>query len=208
MEKRIEDFKIDGVRSIEQISREQMSTFRRFTWFFMVAIVLVVIISGYLAFTNKNSVVAFDGTYALKKVETVEDKVFYFTSSFTKLLFDGNKYTFDTTVTYAFYLTEPQTQGRLFIQSLVDKHFYEALSTENATLITHIDSVKMISTNPIVADVYFNKFTINQFGQVQKRSVIEYTLGSAEYNARFNPIGYKVHNIKLVSEEEVVPEKH
>lgn len=198
----MKQFKIENMRSIEDLAKSQIRSFRLFMIGFIV-LILVVILSGfYIISGNKDRVYVFDGTYGVKRVERLEDKVWYFSASYVRLLLDGTKYTFDTTVTTAFNLSEKGSPAQDYIKAIWNSKFYETAAAENAQLLCTVDSIRFVGSNPIVAAVYMSNARINQYGRVKKNQVLELTLGTAAFSER-NPFGLKVHRIELKRDEVV-----
>lgn len=193
-------FKIENMRSIEDLAKAQLRSFRLLFYGFLGILIIVILGGFYIISSNKDRVYVFDGTYGVKKVERVEDKAWYFSASYAKLLFEGTKYTFDTTVTVAYNYSEKNAQD--YIKALVNAKFYETASAENAQLLCYIDSVKIRGYQPVVTDVYMSNYRINQFGKVQKNTVVELVIGTAKFTEK-NPFGMKVQNISLVRDEVV-----
>lgn len=198
----MKQFKIENMRSIEDIAKAQLKSFRLLAFGFLVILFLVVVCGFYIISNNKDRVYVFDGTYGVKRVERAEDKIWYFSASYVKLLLEGSKYTFDTTVTVAYNLSEKGTPAQDYIKALINAKFYETAAAENAQLICNVDSIKLVGSQPTVADVFMSNYRINQYGKVRKNQVLELRLGAASFSER-NPFGFKVHNITLKKDEVV-----
>ncbi len=154
--------------------------------------------------SNKDRVYVFDGTYGVKRVERIEDKIWYFSASYVKLLLEGNKYTFDTTVTTAFNLAEAGTPAQDFIKALVNNKLYETAAAENAQFTVVVDSVRVIQAhNPYIADVFMTNDRINQYGRIRKSQIFQLTLDNTPFS-EWNPFGLKVHDILLKKDEVIL----
>lgn len=203
----MKQFKIENMRSIEDLAKSQISTFRMFMIGFLVLLLAVILCGFFIISSNQDRVYVFDGTYGVKRVERMEDKVWYFSASYCRLLLDGTKYTFDTTVTTAYNLSEKGSPAQDYIKAIWNSKFYETAATENAQLLCSVDSIRFVGNNPTMVDVFMTNDRINQYGRVRKSQVLELTIGAAAFSER-NPFGLKVHKIELRKDDVVGTEEN
>jgi hypothetical protein len=196
------NFNIENLRSIEKIAKEQTKSFKILIITFCITILLLIIGTFYIVSSNQDRVYVFDGTYGTKRVLSINDKAIYFTTSFTKLLFEGDKYTFKNTTQEAYNLCTDK--ARTYIKNLVNAKFYENISAQNMQLLCNIDSVKIITENPLVVHVFTNGSRINEYGTVYKQTDFKYLLSKTNFSDK-NPLGLKVEDIVLMNDAVIDP---
>ncbi|MDZ4071009.1 MAG: hypothetical protein U1C70_04195 [Sediminibacterium sp.] len=200
----MEQFKLETMTNVEKLAKEQIRTFRLMIIALLVVLILMILGGFMIISSNKDRIYVFDGTYGVKRVERVEDKIWYFSASYVKLLLEGNKYTFDTTVTTAFNLAETGTPAQDFIKALVNNKLYETAAAENAQFTVVVDSVRVIQAHsPYIADVFMTNDRINQYGRIRKSQIFQLTLDNTPFS-EWNPFGLKVHDIVLKKDEVIL----
>lgn len=191
------DFKIENLRSIEKIANQQTKAFKSILLFCFMIIFALIIGTFYLITANQDRVYVFDGTYGTKRVISKKDKAVYFSRTFIKLLFEGDKYTFKNTTQEAYNLCTDK--ARLYIKNLVNAKFYENVAAQNMQLLCNVDSVKLISEIPLIVHVYTYGSRINEYGVVNKITDFKLSISNTNFSDK-NPLGLKIDDIILLND--------
>ena len=191
------DFKIENLRSIEKIANQQTKAFKSILLFCFMVIFFLIIGTFYLVTTNQDRVYVFDGTYGTKRVLSKQDKAVYFSRTFIKLLFEGDKYTFKNTTQEAYNLCTDK--ARIYIKNLVNAKFYENITAQNMQLLCNVDSVKLISETPLIVQVYTYGSRINEYGIINKITNFKLSISNTNFSDK-NPLGLKIDDIVLLND--------
>ena len=199
-------FRIEDMRNLEIMTKNMIRTFKVGLWGFLICLLLMVLGVFWIITQNQDRVYLVDGSFGTKRISTYQEKLYYFSASYSKLLFEGTKYTFDTSLNVAFHLSVRKSQAQDYIKGLVNSDFYETAKTENAELLCNVDSVKIVGSNPSVVQVYLLNSRVNANGRLNKKTVFNYLISNADFS-NSNPFGLKVQKIELVSDEIIIDKK-